>query len=731
MTQHLQQVLNTLPKNPGVYKMFYQDNHVIYIGKAKNLKKRVSSYFKKSTTKSVKTEKMVSQITDIQYLTTKTELEAILLETNLIKEIRPKYNILMKDDKNFSYIKVTVQEDYPRILIVRKVLKDGAKYFGPKTAAHQMHSTLNLLRKILPYRNCNLQIEDQGPVNDVFDKKRKVKVTKAGIKYPCLDLHIKRCVAPCIGKCDITEYRQIIDSVIDFLSGKHEALTDNLKQQMQKAAAQKQYEKAAKIRDKINSIDSIFEKQIITAPNHASQDIVNFYTDQEKSYFTVLQVREGKIIDTQNIEIKSLKESSSQILTAFLHQFYSQVLDIPKEIILPSEIEDISSEENILTELANHKVKLQVAAAGKKNQLLDMCLENAKNFANLSRTKWESNAIADREEALQELGRILKLPKKPKRIECYDISHLSGTNTVASMSVFEKGYPKKDQYRHFKIDRELSGNPDDFASMTEVIFRRLKYLSKKNDNFSIKKVPRKTDFKVFEGDKLTQILKIKTSNKLKSFISTTLKPLPNEAIDLLKEKLKSRRIYFKCKKTDQDHFIKIGALELRKMPEDFDLKKTETALVFDTTKDIKDKSFAKTPDLIVIDGGKGQLSAAHKVTKDYQLKIPVISIAKKQEEIFVPGQKNPIILNENDSARHILQHIRDEAHRFAIEYNRKLRKNDYTVSSLENIGGIGKMLAKKLLRKFGSIENLKLASEDEIAEEIGTKKAIIIKKHLF
>jgi excinuclease ABC subunit C len=736
MNKYLQHLLKNIPKHPGIYKMKNSENEILYIGKAKNLRNRVGSYFKKNNQQSVKNQKMIGQIADIEYTVVGSDLEAIMLETNLIKEFRPKYNILMKDDKNFAYIKITTNEAYPRIQVVRKVLNDGAKYFGPKTAASKIYDTLNLFRKIYPFRNCSLVIEDLGPAINIFDKKRLVKVTHAGIKYPCLDLHIKRCLGPCIGKPDINEYQQIIKQIINLLEGKYQDILINLKIQMSEASQQKKFEQAAKIRDKITMIESIFEKQIISSPDHSNCDIINYYPEGEKAFFNIFQIREGKLIDQQNFTINAVGETDPDpLLSSFIKQYYSENTDLPKELIIPAGIKEQIEIKKWLDSLAKQSIKIITPEKGKKDQLLDLCLENAKSFAKQQRTKWEGNSLENRDQALEKLSQYLGLNKMPKRIECYDISHLSGTQTVASMAVFENGFPKTDQYRHFKINRELAGSPDDFASMEEVILRRIKYLKptlNKNEIKIVKLKLKTSDKEIYtikENKRIIGKFSLFLSNKLKTFITDLKLNIAEPEIVYRKiiEKFNSKRIYFVIEKKQESALEKIGFEYLHEKPKELTLKPKKSIMVFDKTKHRDDQSFKQRPDLIVIDGGKGQLSSAIKILKSSKIEIPIISLAKKKEEIFIPNKPKSIQLDNNDQARLMLQHIRDEAHRFAIEYNRKLRKNDYTSSQLEETKGIGKIVSKKLLKHFGSIENLKNASTEEISDVIGTKIALKIK----
>ncbi len=736
--QYLQHILTNIPHKPGVYRMKDKDGEIIYIGKAKDLYKRVNSYFKNTQDKDIKTIKMVEHIADIEYSIASSELEALVLETNLIKSHRPKYNILMKDDKNFAYIKITTNEDYPRILVVRKVEKDGAKYFGPKTSASKIYATLNTLRRIFPYRNCNLNIQDLGPAKpDDISKKRIVKVTNATIKYPCLDFHIKRCLAPCIGKTTKEEYQKVIQKIIDFLEGKHIEIIDELKEEMMQAAKEHKFEKAAQTRDKIKSIEGIFEKQLVSSPEQKQIDVINYFIQGENAYFTIFQFKDGILIDHQNIQVKnpqneelSEEKNNQNLLTSFIQQYYADNTNIPPEILIPHQINNHQIIEDWLRELATRKVKLVIPKIGKRDKILELALENAFSFAKQSKTKWEGESVGAREIALEKLAQLIGLPKIPKRMECYDISHIGGTNTVASMSVFINGFPKKDQYRHFKINLDLKvGSPDDFKSMEEVILRRLKYLKPTIGLKDYKIIKTKENYNIsYKKEKISEFKTI-SENKLKTFLGEIKLSEDhfNTIIQKIIEKFNTKRIYIPIKKTKLHQYELLGFQKVKIDIDEYKNYSKNIIVVFDKTRNFEDNSFKQTPDLIIIDGGKGQLSYAIKAMKDHNLEIPIMSIAEKKEEFFLPGKSSSIQLEKEDPIRLMIQHIRDEAHRFAIEYNRKLRQKDNFQSELEQIPDIGKKLTSKLLREFGSLSNLKNLPIEIIAKKVGTKTALKIK----
>lgn len=759
--KYLAHLLKNIPDKPGVYKMKDKDGKIIYIGKAKSLNKRVKSYFQK-TGKDSKTEKLVANIEDIDYSVVNTELEAIMLETNLIKQYRPKYNILMKDDKNFVYVKITVNEDFPRVLITRKVEKDKAKYFGPKTAQHKVIKTLKVLKRIFPYRHCNLGIEDLGG--------GKVKITHKTIKFPCIDYHIKRCAAPCIAAVTVKEYKEIIEKIVGFFEGRYDEIINTLKEEMTRAANEKKFEKAASIRDRLTTIEDIMEKQEISAPDLRNMDIINYYKPSNHIYFTLFQVRGGKLINQENFELKSALEDENAIdkeaLSAFIIQYFEKATDFPDEILIPHETDDLKELTEFTSGLKGKKIEISVPQKGHKNKLLDLCFENAKNFAKLSEIKWQGHAKTEREQALEQLASILGMENPPKRLECYDVSHLGGTSTVSSMVVFENGFPKKSDYRKFRLSQNTAGKPDDYASMEETIQRRLKHLKPSIETAEIKilklkpaiapkvkkdskvtkaekkkKKPPKSDLTekhyqiVFKGNKIGTV-EIVQNKSNKSLIKTL--EIKKEGQDLslrpfikkIAEKCKTKRIYVSANPENTALLEKAGCELIRKIPDHFEPSSPkDTVMVFDLMKKYSDSSFSKKPDLIIVDGGKGQLNIAQNVIDRYKLKLPLISIAKKNEEIFIPGRKKEVILAKDSPALRMIQHIRDESHRFAVSYQTGLHLKASKTSTLDEIPGIGSATKAKLLKHFGSPENIRNSTLYELEKIAGKKNAIKIKEH--
>jgi len=745
--QYISHILDNLPRKPGVYKMKSADGTVIYIGKAVNLKSRVSSYFNNDPGKAARTASMVKQIADIDYTVVNSELEALMLETNLIKEIRPKYNILMKDDKNYVYIKITVAEQYPRIYLVRKVAKDGAKYFGPKTAAYKVISTLKLLKSIFPYKNCELAL-DYG-----VHAETKYKNMSAGK----LEYHRAHCLGPCISSVSPEQYRKTVDKVIDFFEGKHDEILKQVKETMQMAAQDRKFELAASLRDKLKNLEDITKTQIVSDPGLSDLDIINYTEQDGKAFFVLFQVRSGKLIGQENFIFRTGENENKEIcdpdvLSAFMEQYYEKAADIPREILLPHDTSENGLIADWLSGIAGRKVSIKVPERGRKNSLLDLAEQNSQNFAKMSIIKWQGAIKNDRINALESLQKALKLETIPKRIECYDISHFQGSGTVGSMVVFENGFPKKEDYRHFKLRTGSPGAPDDFASLAEILERRLKYLKPSIAAASIKirkagkkdlekikeagkskKNPGKTYFIVEQDKEDRGYMRINVLPGKKAVIEKMQMEEIRDIATIIKktaEKLKVSRIHIICPAERLASLEEAGCQIVQKIPDWIKTTKKAKILVFDKLKNIVDKSFSQIPNLIVIDGGKGQLSSAVKTLNRFSLKMPVISIAKKNEEIFTPGNGLPLEIAKESHEIHLIQHLRDESHRFAISYHKKLQLNTSATSLLDTIFGLGEETKMKLLRRFGSVTGIKNAPMEQIEQTTGHALAIKIKNQL-
>jgi excinuclease ABC subunit C len=592
----------SIPTKPGVYLMKDAHGEVIYVGKAVHLRNRVRSYFHASSTDYTgKVRRLVSELTDIEFIITDSEVEALILESHLIKKHRPRFNVRLKDDKRYPYIKISWQDDYPTVFITRRMVQDGGKYYGPYTSVSAVHQTLDLLRRLFPYLTCKREITGHD-------------------KRPCLYYHIKRCLGPCIGAVSEEEYRAMIQRICLFLEGKTEEIVADLMAQMQDAAAQLQFEKAAERRDLILAIEQVTERQKIVLMSAKDWDVVAFARDDGMACVQVFFVRQGKLIGREYFLLTgTADEDDREIVTSFLKQFYDEAAYVPPEILLPTAVEESRLLEDWLrTRRGGGEVTLRVPRRGQLKELVQMAAQNATETLSHLRAQWEADETKHTT-ALTELQEALELSAAPVRIEGYDISNIQGTAATGSMVVFVKGVPRKSDYRRFQI-RSVPG-ADDYAMMQEVLRRRFKRVMESREGKEV--VP--------PGEK-------------------------------------------------------------------------------------HDESFAILPDLILIDGGKGQLSAALGVLQEYGLDdLSVASLAKKREELFVPGQPDPIVLPRDSQGLYLVQRVRDEAHRFAVSYHRTVRRKKGMASQLEEVPGVGPRRRKALLKRFGSVEAIRQASVDELA----------------
>ncbi|NLU36214.1 MAG: excinuclease ABC subunit UvrC [Clostridiales bacterium] len=601
--------LKNLPDQPGVYIMKDNKGRIIYIGKAVSLKNRVRQYFR-STGHTGKVGAMVANVADFEYILTDSEVEALILESNLIKKHRPKYNILFKDDKHYPFIKVTTGEEFPRILMTRRIKKDNNRYFGPYTSAKAVRETIEVIKRLFPVRTCNRKIkEGQKP------------------DRPCLNYYIGQCWGPCLGNIKKQDYQRMIEEVCRFLEGKQEDVLKDLQKQMQEAADNLQFEKAASLRDKIQAIEKILENQKIMSTSMVDQDILAFYQEEDKTSVQIFFVRSGKLISAERYILDdTADEDCKEIINSYLKQFYGNSAFIPKEILIQENVDDREAIEQWLSERKGNRVYIRVPRRGEKFKLVQMALKNAKEYLQTYNSKAEREFARTRGAAM-ELQQALNLAVFPSRMEAFDISNIQGAQSVASMVVFENGKPAKKEYRRFRI-KTVEGQ-DDFASMAEIIERRFRK----------------------------------------------------------------------------------GLEERKRLNEE--------------GKDYSQGKFAKFPDLIIIDGGKGQLGAALSSMRKLGVdNIPVFGLAEKNDEIYSRGEKEPIRLPSNSNALHLLQRIRDEAHRFALTYHRSLRTKNSLHSVLLDIPGIGPKRMKQLLKVFGSVSGIRKASVEQLAKVEGMNKKV-------
>lgn len=583
----IKNALAVLPDKPGVYLMHDATGKVIYVGKAVVLKNRVRSYFRNLASHTPKVKAMVAKIAEIETIVTSSEVEALILECNLIKKYRPRYNISLKDDKTYPYLKVTVQEAYPRLFVTRRLLKDGARYYGPYADAGAMHATVKLLRSMFPLRTCRSMNPDR----------------------PCLNYHIKRCLAPCAGHVSKAEYSNMIKAVCMVLDGRTADLERDLKQRMQAAADNYAFEEAARVRDQLQAVQRLGESQKAVTNSSGDMDVLGLGQDVTGLCVQIFFVRKGKLVGRDNFFLADGGDAMDEVVAAFVKQYYNDATYIPHELVLPHlpQTEEKQLIEAWLTQRAGRRVELLVPQRGVKRELLALANDNAVKLL-AERLRKGSLSLKNDEQAAEELQQALGLTHPLERMDCFDISHTQGSETVASMVVFRNGSVSKKDYRKYKI-ASAEGKPDDFKSMQEVVYRRY-------------------------------------------------------------------------------------------------------------------KDYEDLPSLVVIDGGKGQLSSALEVIRGLGLAdLPVVGLAKREEEIFKPHTSESILLDRDSAALHLIQRIRDEAHRFAITFHRKLRGKRNLVSVLDHVEGIGPKRRQELWKSFKTLDAMRAASVEELAAVEGMNRA--------
>ncbi|NMC85436.1 MAG: excinuclease ABC subunit UvrC [Anaerolineaceae bacterium] len=610
ISEHIQGILKTLPEKPGVYIMKNAAGQIIYVGKAIILKNRVRSYFQESKDHTPKTRKLVSQIADLEWIVVGSELEALILEMNLIKKYRPRFNIRLKDDKRYPYIKVSLAAAFPKVTVTRQMVNDGSHYFGPYTSVWAVHQTLDVLRHLFPYLTCDREITGHDA-------------------RPCLYYDIKLCSGPCIGAIDQAGYRRLIDDLCAFLDGHTEPIVERLRQEMTQAAEGMQFEKAAALRDQINAIDRVVEKQKVITSDQRDSDVLAMARSDGEACVQIFFIRNGKLIGREYFVLEGTEETpDTEVISEFMKQFYSEAASIPEQVLLPNEIEEAQIiKQWMKSKRGGKKVEISVPKSGTSQDLVKMATENAVETLQALRVQWEADKNKQTQ-ALTELQQALGVEKPLNRIECYDISNTQGTASVGSMVVFEQGTPAKNMYRHFNIKTVVG--PNDFASMEEVLTRRFK----------------------------------------------------------------------RWQATQEQHAV--GAKI--------------------------DPSFSVLPDLLIVDGGKGQLGRAMIVLDEFGLsdKITLVGLAKQQEELFRPNVDTSLLLPRHSQALYLVQRVRDEAHRFAITAHRKARGKLGVASRLDAIPGIGPQRRKALLTHFGNIEGIRNATLEELTQVAGINEELAL-----
>jgi excinuclease ABC subunit C len=617
LSEKIQSQLDTLPDRTGCYIMKDAAGKVIYVGKAVSLRSRVHSYFNSSAQEDPKTSHLVRNIADIEWIVVASELEALILEMNLIKKHRPHYNVRLKDDKRYPYIKVHWADPFPKVTVTRRMDKDGSRYFGPYTSVWAVHKTLDVLRRIFPYLTCDRVITGQD-------------------ERACLYFDIKLCTAPCIGKIDQADYRQMISDLCAFLNGRTEPIVDHLTREMEQASVDLRFEKAAAIRDQLEAIESIVERQKVISPDYVDSDVIAMARSEREACVQVFFIRGGKLIGREYFMMENTADSpDTEVMSGFIKQFYDQAATVPPEVLLPQEVE----EANVIRQWLSQRrgeggVEIKIPRSGPKRELIQMAAENATETLAAMQMQWQADSHRQTE-GLAQIQEALGLSRAPERIECYDISNTQGTAAVGSMVIFERGVSNNRLYRRFNIKTVQGSN--DFASMEEVLTRRFK-------RWQAAQEP-----EVVPGSK-------------------------------------------------------------------------------------PDPAFANLPDLVIVDGGKGQLGRAIAVLQNFNLfgRVPLAALAKQSEELFLPGTERGLLLPRNSQGLFLLQRIRDEAHRFAITAHRNRRTRSGLTSQLDEVPGIGPARRRALLKTFGSINALRQASIEQLTSIKGITPALAetIKGHL-
>src|SRR5213595_2517647 len=593
MADRVQEKLKSLPAKPGVYLFRDAKGEVLYIGKAKSLRPRVRSYFQKTTDGRAQIRFLPERVDDLEVIVTGSEVEALHLEQNLVKRHRPPFNVRLRDDKSFPYIAVTVEDEYPRVMFTRERHRPGVVYFGPYANAKKVRETLDVLNRVFPYRPC------EGPKPG----------RHSGI--PCLDYHIERCLAPCVGYVSREDYGEIIEQVIEFLSGDDRPIRAQLERQMREAASDERFEDAARYRNRLHAVERLAERQAVERKSIGTIDVVGVAVGPARAAVQVFPLRDGRMVDRYSFHLENAAgEDVGEVLEQFCLEYYGGAPSIPPQILVPRSAGDLSPLETFLSELRGSHVEVRAPERGEKRRLQELAQQNAQ-LALESETFIAQTKRLRRVEALEELREVLNLESLPIRVECFDISNIQGEEVVGSMVVFEDGIAKKAHYRKFGV-QSLDGQ-DDFAAMAEVVSRR---------------------------------------------------------------------------------FARLAA---------------------GAAADDYDESFAATPNLVVIDGGKGQLSAALAAMQTFDLpRVAVIALAKRVEEVFLPGRADPVALPEHSPGLQLLQRIRDEAHRFAVTFHRQRRDATSRESMFDQLPGVGPVRRRALLRHFGSAERVLAASEEEL-----------------
>jgi excinuclease ABC subunit C len=632
MAAPLLERLKAAPRRPGVYLFRNERGEVVYVGKAASLRNRMRSYFGAPHSLEPKTRALRDAIADFEYVVTHTEQEALHLEATLVKRHQPFFNVRLKDDKHYPYIKVDLADPWPRLYITRRVEKDGGRYFGPFASASSVRKTLDITKKLFPWRSCTMTITGNEP-------------------RPCLEYFIHRCIAPCTSYCTREEYDEVIRETVLFLEGRTEEVVRSLRAQMEAASEALDFERAASLRDQVAAIERVTETQTVASTKPTDEDVFGLARQDGEAMVQVLFVRGIKLVGTDHFSLAGAQDASDgEVLASFLKQFYGSATYVPRRLLLPLVVPERDLLASWLSERRGGPVELQAPQRGEKRRLVELAQTNAKEALEQARARWLADT-GKTEAALEGLAEALDLPSLPRRIECYDISNIQGTNAVGSMVVFADGRPRPQEYRRFRI-RTVHGS-NDFAMMQEVLRRRFKKAS----------APAERSPETAPGR------------------DGVLRQAQDGASERVRRRAEAQR---------------------------------------------KAEAWSTLPDLLIVDGGKGQLSAALEVLREVGLEpvVPAAGLAKRNEELFVKDRPEPIALPRDAQALFLVQRIRDEAHRFAITYHRGLRQKRSVQSALDAVPGIGPKRKKALLRKFGSVKAIREAPVEEIASTVGFTRSL-------
>lgn len=736
--------VSVAPLKPGVYRWKNKSGEVLYVGKAKQLRNRLKSYIQPAADTNLGPWKrsMLRAITDLEITVTRSELEALVLETNLIKEIRPKYNVLMKDDKNYVYVRIS-KDPFPVVQVLRRMFKDSAYYFGPFVSSYETKRMLELVHTVYPFMTSK-------DVLTALNKKanNNEDVTKPLFTVPPLPVQIGKHCGLGTGTYTKEQYNTAIVELKKFLRGQRGQVMQQLEVEMQEAAINRKYEKAAKLRDSLQYMRSLDEKQLVSDTTGENTDYIGLAVFHGYSQVVLMKEREGRLIAEQSFAFQGESDSELEVLQSFITQFYSDTADIPAVVVVPHEFEGQSVLQEWLTTLRGTNVELRVPERGKKVQLLELATTNAEQKVKQQEARWEAEKRAT-EAALQQLQALLQLPAMPARIEGYDISHLGGTETVGSMVVVKHGKAANDLYRSFTIKRLEDGQIDDYASLAEVLDRRLRYLVDglqmsmdrlEAQGYTIRKALKKHNsalreqlhipesdevfnykdcIVVLKDDVIVAAARLRSHDgiiELDSLYAET--DVSTEWLEILLrfaiKPIKKGKIYCAVAPQYEALIAAIGGRVIHSSPKALGVTKGSIAMSIQVANQKPDVSLSAKPDLLVIDGGKGQLSTVKKVIDTLGLTIPVIGLAKREEEVFIPNQSYSIEIPKDSPALFLLTRLRNEAHRFANYQRERRGLKHYKQSALDSIAGIGPTTKQKLLDKFGTTEAIQQASNEEL-----------------